>query len=434
MKARRFGGIWGWGTVVMACALGAVPIAILVARRPDVGGDFFFFWHAGRHFRDGLALYGPGSTSWGYIHPPFAAFLYQIFGIFPLATSRVLFAWVNTLLLPVCVVLCHLIFRSFPSGQGLRNDACVWIPSILVSASYFAHNLRWLQVSGVLFLVVLLAIWAALRGRDLLAGVLLALAAAVKLVPGVFVLWLILRRSRTSWLAAVTGLLICTALPIMVRGVDTGIKDLQDCAGLLATARLQGEGAQLPQNQSLPAVLQRLLGRDAPDLEGRDISLLHLPRDTVETVRRLICLCLGSLYAYALLRLRRKRIPVGPMELACGFLLGFLLTGILWKHYLVAMLFIFGTFLSLPRAGLTRFWKAAFGVSLAGMAISGLCASNLVGRMVNDTLVSIGLMTWAVLLSFLTGVGWMLRTSGGPASLPASPTSSPASLRAPASR
>ena len=142
------------------------------------------------------------------------------------------------------------------------------------------------------------------RGR----GVLIGLAAAVKVVPGVFVLLLLIRGERA---AAARALGVAALLTGLTALVDRDASALY--FGRLPWDPVRVGGVTYPDNQSLVGVLARILATNTPPTWATlPVQVLALALGSVaarraqaaqDHVGALVCLALGALLALSLIHI-----------------------------------------------------------------------------------------------------------------------------------
>lgn len=173
------------GSLAIAIAL-AVAIAACHVHLGDVR-----VYRAGGRAAFGQDPYAVRVGAYGFTYPPFAAALFAAIAWLPVST---MFAGLTAM---SAVALYVVLRRSAPALD--RNWGAVARVAPLVMTQPIITTLEWGQINLVLAALVL---------HDLLVGrrgVLVGLAAAVKLTPAVFVLYLLVcGRKREAWTASAT--------------------------------------------------------------------------------------------------------------------------------------------------------------------------------------------------------------------------------------
>jgi alpha-1,2-mannosyltransferase len=232
----------------------ATPVLVIVTAAAVAAGvrdgfkDLLVYQHAGRAFLDGVSVYGSDEPVTGlpFTYPPFAAVVMAPLAWLPawLAAALWTAASVAALAAGVAVVL-HALGRP---GAG-------WLVALVATGALAMEpvwqTLTFGQVNLILMLAVLVDL---LRPERRWSGVLVGLAAGVKLVPLVFVVMLVLvgrprAAGRASLVFAGTVVLGFVAMP--------GAAATYWTDGLLHASRVGPP--ELAHNQSVYGALTRLL-------------------------------------------------------------------------------------------------------------------------------------------------------------------------------
>ena len=244
--------LWAAGAVSAAIAL-AGALSLAVGR---LQLDMAVYLMGGRHLVDGrLYLVGlPNAPHLPFTYPPFAALAFAPVAVLPEHVAQVVWSLVN-----VAALFALLLLSVRATRPGLaRHRLVLWALLLMAPASWIEPvrlTLSFGQVNIVLAAMVLGDLTGHLRvgGRTLPRGVLLGLAAAVKLVPLVFVPYLfVTRQTRAAWVALVT---------FAVCSVGTALTDPSVSWSYwtkYATDAKRVGGVYYISNQSLRAVADRL--------------------------------------------------------------------------------------------------------------------------------------------------------------------------------
>lgn len=181
--------------VVAASVVGAWALGMVYGRDPQWMLDFQVYRAGGLAVRHGAALYDVTATAQRlpFTYPPFAGLVFAPFAGVPVAVSGPVSVGVNLLLLQAVV---WRVLREEGVPYGMRLPLTVaaalgamWLPPV-------RWTLQLGQVNIALMALVLLDLTAARGGgwrrRWLGAGV--GVAAGIKLAPGIFLVYLLLRR------------------------------------------------------------------------------------------------------------------------------------------------------------------------------------------------------------------------------------------------
>src|SRR5579875_1467884 len=183
--------------LVLAVATLAAVFGLFVDRRPL---DLDVYRTAGRAVWHGYDLYGPGVRvrQYGFTYPPFAALLFALPAQLPFAVDLVLMTVASLLCLRLVIRLsAPRIVEALhaPDPRWAVGAVVVFIVCEPVRATLWDGQINLVLAAAVLW--------------DLLAnpsrtwrGALVGVAAAIKLTPAVFVLYLLVRRQfRTACMA-----------------------------------------------------------------------------------------------------------------------------------------------------------------------------------------------------------------------------------------
>ena len=187
---------------MLARGASAVPVVVVVvaagvaaAVRGDLT-DLFVYRYAGRAVLDGLDVYGTRDPVMGlpFTYPPFAAVVLVPLALVPQWLADALWTASSMAALGAVVVVVR-------RAQGLRAPG--WLVAMIMAAALAMEpvwqNLTFGQVNLLLMLAVLVDVRAS---RTPWSGVLVGLAAGVKLEPLVFVVLLVLVGHRAAAIRA----------------------------------------------------------------------------------------------------------------------------------------------------------------------------------------------------------------------------------------
>ena len=239
-----------------------VLVPILHSVRGHSVKDYFVWYEAGRTVLQGGEVYPDRFHKFPFMYPPpCALFLAPISAlgqtglVITLATT-IAAAWVASILFSVRLV----------TGTWQRGHLSVYLIPNLLMGVYIWGNFLLGQPSLVL-LALMLGAFVALQGRhDVVAGLLVAVAAAIKAFPAVAIVYLTYRR---YWKAAIAMVVASTfllvVLPMPFRGYAMAKQDVERwSSGMLFKYDESGVGQRLGRstswkNQSIWGVANRLL-------------------------------------------------------------------------------------------------------------------------------------------------------------------------------
>src|SRR5215204_2419145 len=217
--------------------------------------DLFVYRYGGRAVLDGLPVYASGDpvTGLGFTYPPFAAVVMVPLALLPAWLAAALWTGASVGALAAVVVLVR---------RALGRPATGWLVALLTGGALALEpvwqNLSFGQVNLLLMLAVLVDL---VRPDRRWAGVLVGIAAGVKLTPLVFVVLLLLVGRRTA-----AG----RAVAVFAGTVAVGFVAMPGASTVYWTDRLLQAGRvgppELAHNQSVYGALTRLLDGTPPTL------------------------------------------------------------------------------------------------------------------------------------------------------------------------
>jgi alpha-1,2-mannosyltransferase len=391
-------GRWPWPKVALAaCALaGALTLSIIQGRHQHIGQDFHVFWQAGRNFTTGHPLYHdslPGARPLKY--PPFAAFVFQPLALFPLQVAAALFSLLNLGLWVAAVLLTREILKG--SLPARKEGGLPLLLAVVLTAQFFLDNFHHVQVNEVIFVLVLLGIRAYQRGQDHWAAASIVAATAIKLTPVFFVAWLLVRGRRRAALAVPLVALACVLVPLLLRGPARGAAELVEYYHVFLEGHQHGEVGTYTAGQNVAALVSRMMRAGAytylPVSE-------HVAQRTYQTLWVVVLL----VFLLKLVLLRRRGAPPSALEFSLAFLAALLLSPITFTTHLVSLLFVYATFLSVPRATLSPVARVVAALLLAAMAVTGLSGRDLAGDTVYLSVAGYSIYAWTMLALFAAAV------------------------------
>jgi alpha-1,2-mannosyltransferase len=204
-----------------------------------------------RTWLSGGDLYGPlpltaSGVRLPFIYPPAAAVLLSPLALPPLAVAGVLLTVLSAALLGVTLLV-------FTSALGMRDPAW-WAAALLPVALLLEPVWATLHFGQVNILLMVLVAVDCLAPRPVLPrGLLVGLAAAIKLTPIVFVLFFLLRGDRRAALYACLSALVGTAVGFVIAPGES-VRYWTSTVFVVSGMGSPGYAG----NQSIKAVLERL--------------------------------------------------------------------------------------------------------------------------------------------------------------------------------
>lgn len=208
-----------------------------------------------RQWLDGGDIYGTlppthDGASLPFIYPPFAALALSPLALIPWSVARVLNFGLMVAALAVTIYLC--IRRLWPAGDrqsallasGIALPLALWLEPVRETISFGQINL---------ILMVFVAADCLIERPRWPRGVLVGIAAAIKLTPAVFVLYFLFRRDHRAAVVSVACAAVATAAGFALLPRES----MRYWFGGFASAASLA-GSPFANNQSLKAALARL--------------------------------------------------------------------------------------------------------------------------------------------------------------------------------
>ncbi len=308
--------------------------------------DYELWYDTGQRVLHGDAIYPIQKGKFPFMYPPPAALMLapvSLLGQLGVVVALVLVsagAWWASIILSVRL--------TSPRPHWLLY----LLPSLLV-AFYLWSNFHLGQPSILLLALLLGAFLALEKKREVLAGVLIGVAAAIKAFPVIMIVYLLYRR---YWLASASLLLslgiLLFALPVPVRGVTQAKTDLQKWTqGMLFKYNEKGM-AQRPgrsnswKNQSIFGLTNRMLRHIDADDQYRAhqpfyANIADVSFTAVNCIIATTGLILGLVYIAVMPRRGRRTNETNAIEFALLILLMLLFTPLAFGYLFVCLLFPF---------------------------------------------------------------------------------------------
>jgi len=230
------------------------------------GGDFFTYWRAAQRFLAGAPQYPPSDGLGTYRYSPGVLLLLAPFTLVPVAAGRTI--WFLLVVLSGAWVARRLV-RGLPSPLA---GTAVLVGFLGVSRpfldEFFYGQADWLVLS-----LLVAALAAEDRRRDLLAGVLAALAGGLKLAPFLLAVDFALRRRWRALGGVALGVLALVAAPLLTYGPAGTVDVHREWIGSLSTSAAGMVVGHL--NQGVFGIVARAAGGlGAPDGLATGIAVL----------------------------------------------------------------------------------------------------------------------------------------------------------------
>src|SRR5437588_4603763 len=327
-----------WTFIAIATVFSALPFLRYLR-----GHSIFDYelWHAtGKHVLAGDEIYFFRAGKYDFMYPPPCALFLAGASLLGQGGLIVLLVAINSVAWFYSAKLSAVLAAG---NRGTTNSWLYLIPSLLVIV-YIWSSYHLGQPSLVLLALMLGAFVALRTKREIIAGGLIAIAAAIKAFPVMAIVYLLYRRYWTAAASLVVALVfLLLILPAPFRGFERAWRDLEKwSAGMLKYSEVGV--AQRPKrsytwkNQSLVGVSNRLLRRvDADAASAPDqpvyVNFANLSFPVVNVIVVGIALALGIMFV-AVMPPRGMRTPESEaIEFALLLLLMLMITSLSFSYF-----------------------------------------------------------------------------------------------------
>jgi hypothetical protein len=202
--------------LALLASAGAAILAVLLSSRLEREmRDFEVYWTAAARATAAAPIYRAEDEHYQFKYLPAFAVLSAPAAALPLTAAKGLWFAASVGLL---VALVGLSITLLPETR--KPAWLLVLVTVVAMAKFYAHELVLGQVNALFGVIVVLALLALARRREIAAGLLIALAIVVKPYAVIFLPWLFGRRRHASTLAAAGGLAVALALPVAVYGAS----------------------------------------------------------------------------------------------------------------------------------------------------------------------------------------------------------------------
>lgn len=276
----------GWRPLLIGAGVYALGLAAYAAVRAESSTDFRDFWRTARHFRET----GQMTDALGvHNYLPFFTIFMMPWSFVPLQVAIVLFTLLSVGLFAATVILTETLLNG---GLPPRPRAATWLALGLAFA--YVHSCGVLGAMGLLLLFLTVSTWFLVeRRQEWAAGAALGLAILIKLLPGVLLIFFLLRqRWRVAGMALATVIVLGAGLPVASLGPERAWQAHREfyeraVVGHSARTTIMAEKPRKAKysNNALPIVLRRLLSAtDGDPKEGRAALLVNVAELPLEAI------------------------------------------------------------------------------------------------------------------------------------------------------
>jgi len=334
--------------------------------------DYRTWFDAGQTVLRGSEIY-PRTQNFPFMYPPTCALLLAGPAFFGKPGLILILSALNTM----AWILCIRFSSALISEPRVQNAPVVMANFIVIPFVWSSYHLG--QPSLVLLALMLGAFLSLRRDREILAGMLVALAAAIKAFPLLAIFYLVYRRYWMAVISLVIALVILLLLlPIPFRGLHQTLSDARNWQrGMLRYE--QGGIAQRParsyswKNQSIFGVANRLLRRVSVDEEPDPpayANLANLDFTTVNIVIIANAVLLGLSFVAAM---SWQRMAEGDTrEFAALLVLILIFTPLAFGYLFVWLMFPLALLIKRTTAGAESMSPTCLLIALALLTATGI--------------------------------------------------------------
>jgi len=335
---------WQYLTGLIVAGI-CIVLSISIGNQTGIYSDFAVFWNAGNNFLHGNALYSGIGGACRFIYPPFAAWLFQVFALFPLQVAATLFGIVNFILYFLALYLTRKVFGYIIEDKKKLNIAL--FVSALLSFRYFWYHFHFIQLNITVFVLCLAGIIYFFKGKQTLSAGFFVLATLIKVFPVFFLIWLVLRGSLKTPFIILGFLFFFSIIPLINRGFSQGISDLKDYNTTFIQPFEHGRIEPQYHNHSLSSAIYKAT-QHSNEGDGYDYRIFDVSMNTTNLIYKISFIVLFGMTFFLVIRNRILKLGITAYELSVIFLAMLLLCGITWEYHLVTLLFVYMSLVTKP--------------------------------------------------------------------------------------
>ena len=335
--------LWAFGIVLLVFTI----VPILHCLRGHSIKDYWVWYQTGQTVLHGGEIYPDRWHKFPFMYPPSCALFLAPISALGQTGLVIVLALVNA-----AAWICCIIFSvRLATGEKRRGHVLLYLIPNFVMGAHVWGNFLLGQPSLVLLALMLGAFISLRRKLNVLAGVPIALAAAIKAFPVIAIVYLIYRRSWTAAASMVLTLVfLLIILPIPFRGYELAKQDLERwSSGMLFKYDETGVGQRLGRstswkNQSIWGVANRLLRHVEYDhkYEPHEPVYANFADLDFNTVNRIIlaaALALGLAFVAAMPAASRRTQETDAIEFALLLLLMLVFTPLSFGYLFAWLLY-----------------------------------------------------------------------------------------------
>lgn len=353
-----------------------------------------------------------------YRYPPFFLFLFGPFVFLPYEAVEFVWLWVCILAFAVMVTAAR---RGFETVTPVRaGTRAVILISLFASAKFFVAAADHFNVHIIFFTLVVVSFYLLLKQRQILAGILMALAITIKVSPILLLPYFALKKQWRFLAMTVAMIFAFNLLPAFYFGWNLNLDLLRQWHDhVIVNDRFHEING--PLDLSLRGQLKRYLTeidytKRVSDIEYQNVNFLSLSENEFRIVWPAAGLIFfGSLLLIWYLARERRMDHNGQFDSMAFYEFGIMLCLMLLVaprtngYYLIAL---FVALLPFVNSLLMR--KSKIGMTLFALILLGACFLPLVpGRYAQRFLLVAGVEFWVIILVWAALIYGLLKENTG---------------------
>lgn len=281
-------------------------------------------------------------------YPPFFGLVYALLVPMPLLLGASVWFWVNLLLIYFSTLAIARATWMFSGKSEKTTPVNLWVAPLVLIATNIITNIETSQVNIFILSLVAFGLYFFAKHKDVLAGVFLGIAVAVKITPALFVVYFLYKRSwKVVFWCGATVVVCWGGVMMLLLGYshygEVMLSWLSILTGYVEGGTIkEGLSGFRHTNQSLEAFFFRMFTKvDANGgFENFYINLLNLPLSTagwiVKGLKLAILVGMGYLFRQRIVSRSDARIP---LELGIVAMAMLFISPISWiNHYVIMLL------------------------------------------------------------------------------------------------
>jgi Glycosyltransferase family 87 len=362
--------------IVTAIAFSTVPLLHYFRGRTIM--DYKLWYDTGKHVLAGDEIFFLRSGKYDFMYPPSCALFLATASLLGQAGLILLLVAINS----AAWFSSARVAAILANGHRFVNN--VWlclIPSLLVIV--YIWSSYHLGQPNLVLLALMLGAFVALRAqREVSAGALIALAAAIKAFPVIAIIYLIYRRYWKAALSVVVALtFLLLILPAPFRGFEQAWRDLEKwSSGMLkydaAAVAQRPMRSYTWKNQSLVSVSNRLLRHVDADAASAPhtpiyVNLADLKFRTVNAIIIGVALALGILFITVMPQRGMRTAESDAIEFALLLLIMLMITPLSFGYFFSWLMLPFAVITQrvLAGKGWALLWWSLPAVAILALAL-----------------------------------------------------------------